>query len=540
MVAISVIIPCYNLEKYIGDCLDSVFYQTFKDFEVIIVDDGSTDKSVEIIKSYQSRFSNILLIEQDNKGVIEARNLAIKKAQGKYIYTLDGDDLIASTVLEKSYNAIEKNLGDIITCKSQSFHFVGDLRQASSKQKFLKPTKFNMLKACCLTNSALFRKKDFEECGGYDLAFQLGWEDYDLWLNLIVKHGKKAYRLDEYLFFYRLKNCDESRNEQARSHKKHLNKILIKKYPVIKWVWLLQKILLVFFQKKITKKNQTLIKIFKFPVFKKKIKKNTGLFWYHKEKNFGDLLNLDLMNFFFKQVRTQPSKTSSIVAIGSLLDVFLEKTGKKKQKNPVVVYGTGFIKPQNGKDEFMRPLKIYAVRGYLSLKRLQNCSDVSFKKNFAIGDPGLLVSRFFDVTGVQKKYKLGIIPHYVDKNNPLLNKISVQNSIILDIQEPPETLLPKIAACETILSSAMHGLIASDSLHIPNIRMILSDNIIGADYKFDDYYSVFGIDEHAKIDLRERSFEEKDVEIIKKNYPIKRETVKQIQSRLIESFPFEF
>ena len=61
-----------------------------------------------------------------------------------------------------------------------------------------------------------------------------------------------------------------------------------------------------------------------------------------------------------------------------------------------------------------------------------------------------------------------------------------------------------------------------------------------ADYKFDDYYSVFGIDEHAKIDLRERSFEEKDVEIIKKNYPIKRETVKQIQSRLIESFPFEF
>ena len=59
MPAISVIIPCYNLEKYIGDCLDSVFYQTFKDFEVIIVDDGSTDKSVEIIKSYQSRFSNI-------------------------------------------------------------------------------------------------------------------------------------------------------------------------------------------------------------------------------------------------------------------------------------------------------------------------------------------------------------------------------------------------------------------------------------------------------------------------------------------------
>ena len=61
MVAISVIIPCYNLEKYIGDCLDSVFYQTFKDFEVIIVDDGSTDKSVEIIKSYQSRFSNIFV-----------------------------------------------------------------------------------------------------------------------------------------------------------------------------------------------------------------------------------------------------------------------------------------------------------------------------------------------------------------------------------------------------------------------------------------------------------------------------------------------
>lgn len=86
---ISVIVPCYNQEKYIKECLDSLVSQTFKDYEVIVIDDGSTDDSAEIVNEYVKHNKNIRLIRQANQGVVVARNNAIKQAQGTYIYPLD-------------------------------------------------------------------------------------------------------------------------------------------------------------------------------------------------------------------------------------------------------------------------------------------------------------------------------------------------------------------------------------------------------------------------------------------------------------------
>lgn len=83
---ISVIVPCYNQEKYIKECLDSLVSQTFKDYEVIVIDDGSTDDSAEIVNEYVKHNKNIRLIRQANQGVVVARNNAIKQAQGTYIY----------------------------------------------------------------------------------------------------------------------------------------------------------------------------------------------------------------------------------------------------------------------------------------------------------------------------------------------------------------------------------------------------------------------------------------------------------------------
>ena len=95
MPQISVVIPCYNQAQYIAECLDSIVAQTFKDYEVIIVNDGSTDNSLEIIKQYIDRYENFLLLNQSNQGVVFARNNAISKAKGKYIYPLVADDKIA-------------------------------------------------------------------------------------------------------------------------------------------------------------------------------------------------------------------------------------------------------------------------------------------------------------------------------------------------------------------------------------------------------------------------------------------------------------
>ena len=97
MPEISVIIPCFNQEKYIAECLDSVWAQTFTNYEVIIVNDGSTDDSLKIIKQYTNKYKNFRLLDQSNQGVVFARNNAISKAKGKYIYPLDADDKIGIT-----------------------------------------------------------------------------------------------------------------------------------------------------------------------------------------------------------------------------------------------------------------------------------------------------------------------------------------------------------------------------------------------------------------------------------------------------------
>lgn len=104
----SIIIPAYNAAEYIGTTLDSILTQTFKDFECIIVDDGSTDNTIETVKSYSDR--RIKLIEQENSGgPAKPRNVGISCASGDYIFMFDSDDLMAPNKLEISINALDAN-----------------------------------------------------------------------------------------------------------------------------------------------------------------------------------------------------------------------------------------------------------------------------------------------------------------------------------------------------------------------------------------------------------------------------------------------
>jgi len=96
----SIIIPAYNTDAYISDCLDSLTEQTFQDFEIIVIDDGSTDTTPEILRNFKSTLSNLRVIRQKNRGVSCARNRGIDAAKGKFIYFLDSDDLIVSNALE--------------------------------------------------------------------------------------------------------------------------------------------------------------------------------------------------------------------------------------------------------------------------------------------------------------------------------------------------------------------------------------------------------------------------------------------------------
>ena len=113
---ISVIVPVYNVEKYLRKCLDSLVNQTFKDYEVIVVNDGSTDSSWKIIDEYQKKYSCIKAYQKENGGISSARNLGLKYASGNYVAFVDSDDYVDLFFLEKMYNHAISTNSDVVIC----------------------------------------------------------------------------------------------------------------------------------------------------------------------------------------------------------------------------------------------------------------------------------------------------------------------------------------------------------------------------------------------------------------------------------------
>lgn len=108
MIKYSFIVPVYNTEKYLKKCLNSLVNQTYKDFEIIVVNDGSTDKSSNIISKYQKKYKNIIVIDKENEGLSMARNRGVQKSSGKYIIFVDSDDYVSNKLLEE----VDKKIDD--------------------------------------------------------------------------------------------------------------------------------------------------------------------------------------------------------------------------------------------------------------------------------------------------------------------------------------------------------------------------------------------------------------------------------------------
>ena len=118
---ISVIIPIYNCEKYIKECLSSLIKQTFKNFEIICINDGSNDDTLKILKKFEAKDERIIIFNQNNSGPGIARNVGMKKSKGEYLMFLDSDDIFKKTMLEELYIKIKENDSDVVICNSQNF-----------------------------------------------------------------------------------------------------------------------------------------------------------------------------------------------------------------------------------------------------------------------------------------------------------------------------------------------------------------------------------------------------------------------------------
>ena len=113
---ISVVVPVYNVEKYLKKSIESIINQTYKNLEIIIIDDGSSDDSYNVCKKYKEIDSRIILIHTENKGVSHARNLGLSKANGKYLIFIDSDDYIEDNMIEILYTNLKKTKSDLSIC----------------------------------------------------------------------------------------------------------------------------------------------------------------------------------------------------------------------------------------------------------------------------------------------------------------------------------------------------------------------------------------------------------------------------------------
>lgn len=217
---ISVIIPVYNAEKYLSEAIESILNQTFTDFELIIINDTSTDKSKEIILSYAKKDSRIVFIDNKKNIGPSTRNIGFDIAKGEFIALIDADDIALPTRFEKQLDVFHKN-PEIGVCATWFTRF-------GKENKIIKhpvehdQIKIEMLKGCCIGNPTVMIRKNVLN----NLRFQSDFncsEDYELWSRLITK--TKFYTIPESLLQYR---WHETNLSQTKINEERTNNIFIK------------------------------------------------------------------------------------------------------------------------------------------------------------------------------------------------------------------------------------------------------------------------------------------------------------------------
>ena len=193
---VSVIIPCFNLGQFLEETVDSVLTQTDQDFEVVIVNDGSTDERTNaILRDFQRPRTTVL--STDNQGLAAARNLAIEHSQGKYICALDADDKLHPRFLEKTTAVLEADPS--VTFVSTWLETFGTESWVWRQERCDFPT---LLAECVVLTASPVRREAVDAVGGYDNRLSPGDEDWDLWISL-VEQGFRGTILPEVLFYYR-------------------------------------------------------------------------------------------------------------------------------------------------------------------------------------------------------------------------------------------------------------------------------------------------------------------------------------------------
>ena len=209
MKTISVVIPVYNVEKYLSECLDSVINQTYKKLQIILVDDGSTDFSGKICDVYAEKDNRITVVHQKNAGAGAAKNTGLELIDGDYFSIIDSDDYIELDMYEKMVNSLEKYNADIVQCLfrnvfvndsfDRKYKIKGNYPKVLTSKSFLKEYLYDW-------KYAIFWNKLFKKSLLQNIKFPVGRKiDDEFFTYKLVCNAKKVVNIDNILYNYRMR-----------------------------------------------------------------------------------------------------------------------------------------------------------------------------------------------------------------------------------------------------------------------------------------------------------------------------------------------
>ena len=241
---VSVIVPVYNVEKYLEKCLNSIVNQTYKNIEIILVNDGSTDNSLEIMKKFKQKDDRIILLEKENGGLSDARNYGLKKASGSYISFVDSDDFINEKMLEILVNNLIQYKADISMCQFKMFFYDTNKISYTTENNIICYNKKEALKKLLNSDETignhawnkLYKKELFD---GVEYPKGKNFEDIGTTYKLFDKSKVIVYTDFMGYYYYQRENSITG-NLNLKSLKDGLDlekerySYLIKKYPELK------------------------------------------------------------------------------------------------------------------------------------------------------------------------------------------------------------------------------------------------------------------------------------------------------------------
>jgi glycosyltransferase involved in cell wall biosynthesis len=215
-IAVSIVVPIYNVEKYLYQCIDSLLAQTLRNIEIILVDDGSTDHCGRICDEYAAKDARVKVIHQSNAGLSAARNSGLRCAKGEYVGFVDGDDWVDPSMYQVLYDAGREQQCDIVSCNFSFFYEDVTLRRREQEEKlfispgivdqsnirdeiYLPAIKGEIFTSCC---NKIYDRKLLEANNILFVEGLLLQEDYYFYLDVFT-YMRRCYQIDQPLYFYR-------------------------------------------------------------------------------------------------------------------------------------------------------------------------------------------------------------------------------------------------------------------------------------------------------------------------------------------------